>query len=387
MSIRLDALIGERIRNAGPLTAAAFMELALYHPTLGYYTRASKRTGRAGDFYTSVDVGPQFGALLAAQLDEMRRQLASPSFDLVEGAAGNGQLSRDILDASAARYPELYESLRVNLVETSPAARQVHADTLAPHKAKLEASTAVLPNTVTGVIFANELLDALPTPAVTMTETGLAESYGALDGDRLVERLGPPSTPALASYLERLDLDLAPGWRGEICRSAMEWVRTAANRLHRGVMLLVDYGHTADRLYAGHHARGTLPTFTSHLVDAASQSGEGPRGPAWLSEPGDRDITAHVDITSVCDSARKAGLDLLGVVDQSRFLLGLGAVDESAMDHDPQAQLRHRLALKTLLVPGGLGSTHQVMLFGRGVGTPTLAGLSLSPSVQGKPSL
>ena len=160
MSIRLDALIAERIRNAGPLTAAAFMELALYHPTLGYYTRASKRTGRAGDFYTSVDVGPQFGALLAAQLDEMRRQLASPSFDLVEVAAGNGQLSRDILDASAARYPELYESLRVNLVETSPAARQVHADTLAPHKAKLEASTAVLPNTVTGVIFANELLDS-----------------------------------------------------------------------------------------------------------------------------------------------------------------------------------------------------------------------------------
>ena len=387
MSIRLDALIAERIRNAGPLTAAAFMELALYHPTLGYYTRASKRTGRAGDFYTSVDVGPQFGALLAAQLDEMRRQLASPSFDLVEVAAGNGQLSRDILDASAARYPELYEALRVNLVETSPAARQVHADTLAPHKAKLEASTAVLPNTVTGVIFANELLDALPTHAVTMTETGLAENYVALDGDRLVERLGPPSTPALASYLERLDLDLAPGWRGEICLSAMEWVRTAANRLHRGFMLLVDYGHTADRLYAGHHARGTLTTFTSHLVDAASQSGEGPRGPAWLSEPGDRDITAHVDITSVCDSARKAGLDLLGVVDQSRFLLGLGAVDESAMDHDPQAQLRHRLALKTLLVPGGLGSTHQVMLFGRGVGTPTLAGLSLSPSVQGKPSL
>ena len=123
MSLR--ALIVERIRDRGPLTTAAFMDLALYHPTFGYYTRAPQRTGRAGDFYTSVDVGPQFGALLATQIDEMHRLLASAGslvFDLVEVGAGNGQLARDLLDAAESTYPDLYAAIRLTLVETSAAA-------------------------------------------------------------------------------------------------------------------------------------------------------------------------------------------------------------------------------------------------------------------------
>ncbi|MDP7479516.1 MAG: SAM-dependent methyltransferase, partial [Vicinamibacterales bacterium] len=138
MSLR--ALIVQRIRNHGPLTTAAFMDLALYHQTLGYYTRAPRRTGRAGDFYTSVDVGPQFGALLATQLDEMHRLLAatgSPTFDLVEVGAGNGQLGRDLLDAAQTTYPELYTATRLTLVETSAAARAAQPATLGRHRARL----------------------------------------------------------------------------------------------------------------------------------------------------------------------------------------------------------------------------------------------------------
>ena len=101
----LRELIARRIRTRGPLTTAEFMELALYHSSLGYYSRAPRRTGRAGDFFTSVDVGPQFGALLASQLEEMYRLLgdsAPDGFDLVEAGAANGQLARDILDAAEA---------------------------------------------------------------------------------------------------------------------------------------------------------------------------------------------------------------------------------------------------------------------------------------------
>ena len=85
MSLR--ALIVERIRDHGPLTTAEFMDLALYHPTLGYYCRTPHRTGRSGDFYTSVDVGPQFGALLAAQIDEMYRLLAATGSPVVRSAS------------------------------------------------------------------------------------------------------------------------------------------------------------------------------------------------------------------------------------------------------------------------------------------------------------
>ena len=381
MSLR--ALIVERIRNHGPLTTAEFMELALHHPTLGYYTRASHRTGRAGDFYTSVDVGPQFGALLAIQIDEMYRLLAatgSPVFDLVEVGAGNGQLARDLLDAAESTYSELYSDIHLTLVETSAAARGVQPDTLGHHWARLNDSAATMPDQVSGAILANELLDALPTHAVSMTSDGLREIYVDLVGDRFVERTGPPSSPALANYLARLDVVLAPGWRGEINLAAVEWVRTAARRLDRGFLILIDYGHTAPELYSESHSQGTLTTFHRHLIGTVGRDGCQPDGPSWLAHPGEQDITAHVDLTSVRAAAEDEGLEVCGVLDQSYFLLGLGALDNPAANGGADA-LRRRLALKTLLVPGGLGSTHKVLLLSKQVDVPSLRGTSFSTRV------
>ena len=381
MSDALRTLIGRRIRDRGPLTVAAFMEMALYHPALGYYARAPRRTGRAGDFYTSVDVGPQFGALLAVQIDEMRRLHAADGtsgFDLVEAGAGNGQLARDVLDAAESAFPALHAAARLTLVETSPAARAAQAETLGPHRDRLHAGAAALPDRISGVIVANELLDALPTHAVTMTEDGLREVYVDADGGRFVERAGPPSTPALGRHLDRLGVSPEPGWRGEVNLAAVDWVRTAARRLTRGFLVLIDYGHPAPELYAGHHASGTLTTFQRHLVDAAGTDPDRRDGPAWLADPGERDITSHVDFTSVERAARDEGLDVLGFVDQTRFLLGLGALDDPAASADTADALRRRLALKTLLAPGGLGGTHRVLMLGKGVGRPALKGCSFT---------
>ena len=378
----LRPLIVRRIRERGPMTVAAFMDMALYHPRLGYYTRAARRTGRAGDFYTSVDVGPQFGALLAVQLDEMRRRLVGgggpAELDLVEVGAGNGQLARDVLDAAESACPALHEAVRLTLVETSPAARAAQPQTLGRHRARLHAGTADLPDRITGVILANELLDALPVHAVTMTDDGLREVFVDVVGDRFVERAGPPSSPALERHFEALGMTPAPGWRGEVSLAAVAWMRTAARRLTRGFMLLIDYGHPARELYAG-HAGGTLTTFHRHRADAAGTGSEPPDGPAWLADPGERDITSHVDFTSVGRAAREEGLEVLGLVDQTRFLLGLGALDTLDDAPDGAAALRRRLALKTLLVPGGLGSTHHVLALGKGVGRPALKGFSFSP--------
>ena len=384
MSLSLRALIVERIRDRGPLTTAEFMDLALYHPTLGYYTRAPHRTGRAGDFYTSVDVGPQFGALLATQIDEMYRLLASagsPVFDLVEVGAGNGQLARDLLDAAESTYPELYAVTRLTLVETSAAARAAQPGTLGHHWAKLSASATTMPDRVSGAILANELLDALPTHAVSMTSEGLREIYIDLAGNRFVERIGPPSSPALADYLARLDVDLAVGWRGEINLAAVQWVRTAARRLERGFVILIDYGHPANQLYSESHRAGTLTTFHRHLVGVLRDDPQQPDGPAWLAHPGEQDITAHVDLTSVRAAAEAEGLEVLGLLDQSYFLLGLGALDDPGIGAADADALKQRLALKTLLIPGGLGSTHKVLLLGKQVGVPSLRGCSFRTRV------
>jgi SAM-dependent MidA family methyltransferase len=349
------------------------MGLALYHPSLGYYSRAPTRTGRAGDFFTSVDVGPQFGALLARQLDEMYERLGPPQpdrFDLVEAGAANGQLARDILDAAEAHFPALYRAIRLTLVEASAAARETHAEMLGHHVARLVDSSDQMPEDVHGVILANELLDALPTHAVSMTTDGLREIVVGLENDRFVERTALPSTPDLARYLGRLDVQLPPGGRGEVNLAAITWVRKAARSLDRGFLLLVDYGHPAATLYSGKHATGTLTTFRRHQVGRSNTDVVQDGGPPWLAHPGQQDITAHVDWTSVAAAATAEGLDLLGLTDQTHFLLGLGALDNAPTGADTPS-IKHRLALKTLVVPGGLGSTHDAMLLGNRVSPPS----------------
>lgn len=378
MSLR--DIIDQRIAS-GPLPFAEYMELALYHPEFGYYARADQRSGRAGDFFTSVDVGALFGEFLAIQIAEMWRVLKAQTvdashIDLVEAAAGNGRLSRDVLDAAAVHHSDLYDAARLTLVERSHAARATQATTLQPHLAKLNRSSESLPSHISGVIFANELLDALPVHPVVMTDSGLREVYVSTEGqsgEGLEEQLGAPG-PDVLDHVERFGINLKCGWRAEVSPEVARWVESAGSSLDRGFLMVIDYGHEADELYSATHATGTLATYRRHVVqdDVAT-----PSTAPWLQAPGDADITAHVDLTAVQASAEAVGMQTLAVIDQTYFLLGLGAEHVSAPS-DPVSALRRRLALKTLLVPGGLGSTHKVMIFGKNVGQPELMATGFS---------
>src|SRR5258706_6801053 len=288
------------------MTVAAFMELALYDPELAYSARTAQRSGRAGDFFTSVDVGPLFGALLEAQLAEMAALLSDQSpiphpqshFDLVEAGAGNARLSADILRAARARHPALYDSLRLHLVEASAVARAAQRATLGDAADRLVYSGGAMPASFDGVLIANELLDAMRMHQVVMREDGLREIYvssksqvpssksqvpsskSQVPSSKSVASLetrdsrletrdlelgtveGSPSTPALQAYLDRAGVTLEPGWRAEINLRAVDWVREATRRLGRGFMILVDYGHEARELYSATHLAGTLTSFS-----------------------------------------------------------------------------------------------------------------------------
>jgi SAM-dependent MidA family methyltransferase len=374
------------IRERGPLTVAAFMELALYDPGFGYYARAAQRSGRAGDFFTSVDVGPVFGALLAEQIAEMAGILAAQSeshqFDLVEAAAGNGRLSADILNALKARHASVYARTALHLVERSAAAREAERATLAEHADRCVSSSAELPETFEGVLFANELLDAMPVHQVVMREDGLREIFvtsgaaaqtAGVSGPRLVAVEGPPSTPALAAYLSNAGVTLEPGWRAEINLAAARWVREAVRRLRRGFIMLFDYGHEAGELYSATHSGGTLTTFSRHVAAGADASAV---SPAWLTNPGSRDITAHVDFSTIQNAAHAEGATTLAFLDQTYFVLGI--IQSSA---DSLAAPRSTRALKTLLMPGGLGSTMKALILGKHAGTPPLIGCSFGVRV------
>jgi SAM-dependent MidA family methyltransferase len=370
VSSSLLSLILDRIRTSGPMTVAEFVSEALYHVPLGYYSREEQRSGREGDFFTSVDLGPVFGQLLASQFAEMWGQLGGGPFDLVEAAAGNGRLARDVLESAAVHHPDFYRDARLHLVERSPSARARHREILGVHADRLAGSSGDLPAGIRGVVYANELLDALPPHLVVLRETGLREVYVDADPLRTVE--GNVSSPRIADYLEQVGARLEPGWHAEVNLAAADWVRDAARRLERGFLVLIDYGHDASRLYSASHAAGTLTTYRRHASERRED------GPGWLLEPGERDITSHVDLTGIRLAAREAGLQWLGTVDQTYFLLGLGLAERMLEDGgDSAAEIKQRLALKTLLLPGGIGSTHKVMVFARAVGAPALRGLSL----------
>ncbi len=366
-------LLVDRVRAHGPITVAEFVEAALYHPQYGYYTSARQRSGRGGDFFTSVDLGPLFGELLAGQLSDMWRLLgAPPQVDLVEAGAGNGRLSRDILDAAGGIDHAFLAALRLRLVERSPQARAAQGAVLGAHAGRLASSSGDIPTRVNGFIIANELLDALPPHVVVMRDEGLRELFVAEARGRLVTLEGPPSSPRLEEYLARVRGRLEPGFVAEINLAAVDWVGAAARTLDRGFLLLIDYGHVAAQLYSAAHAGGTLMSLRSHASEARDE------GPGWLNEPGERDLTSHVDLTGVRLAAEDAGLTTLGLVDQTYFLLGLGLEEWLARPvSDPASELRRRLAMKTLMLPGGMGSTHKVMIFGRGVGAPELRGARL----------
>jgi len=365
----LAQLLAARIRERGPITFAEYMGECLYHPEYGYYSRAEAR--RFADFYTSVDVHPIFGRLLARQLDEMWVLLGRPEpFWAVEAGAGTGRLARHLLDFAARELRDFYRALCYLAVEQSSARRAAQAATLGPHAMAGRAfSAAQLPAEVpAGCVFSNELLDAFPVHRVVREQGVLREIYVGLQGEEFCEQFGPPSTPALAEHFATQGIDLLDGQQAEAGLAACEWVEDVGRRLARGFVLTVDYGHEARELYDERHLRGTLLAYQQHR---ASED--------FFQAPGEQDLTAHVNFTALDLWGRRAGLARTGLVSQAQFLLALGRGNQFADLYDEGQseveRIRARLLLKNLVYPEGMGETFQVLIQHKGIETPCLTGL------------
>jgi SAM-dependent MidA family methyltransferase len=366
----LTEILAGRIRAGGPVTFAEFMRECLYHPVHGYYSQAG--SARFSDYYTSVDVHPIFGRLLARQFAEMWQQLGSPCpFVVAEGGAGVGRLAAHILDFSALALPEFYAALQYVAVERSRARRAEHATRLAKHTAAGRFTSAEeTPREVSaGCVFSNELLDALPTHRVTVQNGALREIYVGFDNDRFTDVAGEPSFPWLGQYFQEQGIALAEGQQAEVCFEACDWVESAGRALERGFVLTIDYGHEAPTLYDEHHNRGTLLAYRDHAVSESI-----------LDAPGEQDLTAHVNFTALDLWGRRAGLARTGLVTQSQFLVALGRGNEFADLYEPGQEetekLRARLLLKNLIHPEGLGEKFQVLIQHKGIAAPRLTGLS-----------
>jgi SAM-dependent MidA family methyltransferase len=384
------------IRARGPIPFATFMDLALYHPRYGYYSALRSPPGPRGDFYTSPEAHPAFGALLARQVLEVWERLGAPGeFIVEEWGAGSGRLASDVLAAAPALAPEFGASLRYAVVERSPALRRAQQRLLRPWLDRVswrelpaweagatppgspgdtfrEPTSAPRGATpLVGCVLANELLDAFAVHRVVRRGETLRELYVDLADERereaaggaaFREREGPLSTPALANYFARLGLLPPEGAVAEVNLGALAWLRAVAARLARGALLVVDYAHPAEILYSARYPRGTLLAYYHHAVS------ENP-----YLRVGYQDLTAHLDLTSLLLEGRAAGLVPLGLARQAAFLhrLGLGAYEAAVRAADlPAAERQASLrALATLANPAGLGA-YWVLAFGRGLRGP-----------------
>ncbi len=365
----LAHLLAERMCESGAITFAEYMRECLYHPEHGYYSRVGAL--RFADYYTSVDVHPIFGRLLARQLAEMWALLGRPEpFWAVEAGAGAGRLAGHVLEFAARELRDFYGALRYVAVERSAARRAAQAAGLASHAAAGHAfSAAELPATIpAGCVFSNELHDALPVHRVVREHGALREIYVGLEGGEFREQHGPLSTPALAEYFAAQGIELQEGQQAEAGLEACEWIADTGRKLARGFILTVDYGHEAQELYDERHLRGTLLAYQQHR---ASED--------FLRAPGEQDLTAHVNFTALELWGRRAGLARMGLVSQAQFLLALGRGNEFADLYDvgqsEVERVRARLLLKNLLHPEGMGETFQVFVQHKSVEAPRLTGL------------
>ncbi len=373
---QLVAAIASEIGRRGPISFARFMELALYHPQFGYYTRPSdpgtERIGWNGDFYTSSDVHPILGQAMARQAAQVDALLGYPDpFMIVEMGPGKGLLAKHVLSHCQRMSESLAERLRYVLIECSPAMRALQQEQLKPwlrHSGPvswLEDLSSLAPGSMTGLMFSNELPDAFPVHRVEKVGHGLKEIFVEVREGRFVECLRDPSTCEIEDYFRTLHIELAEGYRTEINLRAPVWMRQVAASMNRGVVITIDYGHSAEDLYGPQRSKGTLLCYCSQMAS------EDP-----FVRVGIQDMTAHVDFTTLATVGEEAGLSVTGFTNQMSFLMGLG-VEEMIAQLAPETP-EFRAALH-LLKPEGMGRTFKILVQHKGLEAPALDGLIFKP--------
>jgi SAM-dependent MidA family methyltransferase len=374
-SADLRGIIQEQIFAAGgAIPFSRFMELCLYAPGLGYYSAGAAKFGPAGDFVTAPELGPLFAACIADAVAPVLQQLG-PEAEFVELGGGSGAFAEVALkkllalDAVPARYA---------ILEPSADLRQRQRERLQQHLPPLlfelvEWLDMPPQEPWNGVLFANEVVDALPTPRFSLRDGEVFEEHVALDGDGRFIRSDRPADALLAAATRHVERQLpAPfvdGYRSELLPQLPYWIQAVVGGMQRGALLFIDYGHPRAEYYQPQRRDGTLRAFRRHHVSDDVF--------AW---PGLQDITASVDFTALAEAGQGAGFDFSGYCSQASFLIGNGLAENlaaaEARAHDEAARFALRQQAKQLTLPDAMGERFQAIGFQRDVefGTAFLVG-------------
>jgi SAM-dependent MidA family methyltransferase len=360
---KLFEKIRQEAAEQGVLSFARFMELALYCPGLGYYETDKGNVGRNGDFYTSVSTGELFGQLLAFQFAEWLTETAArdpelSSLHLVEAGAHDGKLARDILTWLQANRPGLFEQIEYRILEPSARRQEWQRETLGKFSnvrwpdSQLSTLTAQL----NGVIFSNELLDAMPVHRYgwDATKQSWFEWGVTVEDEKFIWSKITHHASRIKGCIPNLPsalLEVLPdNYTIETSPAAENWWRSAANALDHGRLLTIDYGLAAEELFSPSRARGTLRAYSRHR---ASDD--------LLADPGAQDLTAHVNFPAIQAIGEAAGLTTESFTTQPQFLTQIlgKAMKENSLCEWGSKEARQ---FQTLTHPEHLGRSFRVLI-------------------------
>ena len=331
-----------------------FMTMALYQPRLGYYAKGTRQVGRGGDFFTSVSVGPLFGALLARRMLREWRDSGQPiRWRIIECGAHDGTLAGDILSTLQQLEPTAFAALEYVISEPLPALQAAQRQTLARFHEKtrfISETSELAHDPLPGVAFGNELLDALPFHLVEWKTGHWHESRVAVSPDgAFVWQTDPEITdPLLEAALIPLGEDFPENYRTEVRTNFQEFLAPLTRSLSSGLLIWPDYGFARPEYYLPERSTGTLRTFSKH------RAAENP-----LTAPGEIDITAHVDFTAVAEAGIALGCQPLIFKNQGTWLTEIARDWLLTLEGNPDPQTLRQF--QTLTHPAHLGGSFHVL--------------------------
>jgi SAM-dependent MidA family methyltransferase len=364
-SDRLLQLLREQIVSHGPLPFSQYMERCLYAPGLGYYSAGKTKFGAAGDFVTAPELGELFARCVINAVQPVLAVLGDDA-DFLELGGGSGAFAETALKALAAggTLPRQYLILEPSADLRERQRERLRANLPAELNTRVQWLDRPPEPDWRGVLFANEVIDALPATRFSLRDGEVFEEYVMLDGEGRLLRTDRPADALVAAAVRHVERDLgsefADSYRSEILPQLPYWIQAIAGSLVAGLMLFIDYGYVRREFYLPERDDGTLMAHYRHHAH---------NDPLYL--PGLNDLTASVDFTALAEAGNSAGFGVAAYLPQAQFLIGAGLQDifESEQAKIANDHGRYRLAqeVKRLMLPDQMGERFQAMLLARGL--------------------
>ena len=364
-SDHLLQLLRELIASHGPMPFSQYMERCLYAPGLGYYSAGRTKFGAAGDFVTAPELGDLFAGCVINAVQPVLAMLGDEA-DFLELGGGSGAFAEAALKALAesGTLPRHYLILEPSADLRERQRERLSANLPAELRARVQWLDRPPEQDWRGVLFANEVVDALPATRFAMRQGEVYEEYVVLDGEGRLTRVDRPADALVSGAVRHVERDLGAefvdGYRSEILPQLPYWIQAVAGALTAGLMLFIDYGYVRREYYLPERDDGTLMAHYRHHAH---------NDPLYL--PGLNDLTASVDFTALAEAANSAGFGVAAYLPQAQFLIGAGLQDVFESRHADAADehQRYRLSqqVKRLMLPDQMGERFQAMLLARGL--------------------